>query len=335
MDLTTREAAIARCARAIARVDDPILVVDEALGAAVDAIGAAAAGLVLVDDDGSSLRLDAVAAAPGRPISIDDVPALIEAHDSEAAQAVLERRILRVDDATTGRLAVVPLITERAGTEAAIGVLVAAWEAGPVLSEPIMQRETETLETVASLLAIAIDRSRLSAALGERAEWLERVSHTDALTGLANRRSFDRILELELARARRLASPVGVAIVDIDAMAVLNDAAGRPAGDDLIRSAAAIVADSVRVTDSVARLGADSFGVIAPGSDGTTIARRILQGIGQLPALAGSQISACAGVAAFPTAGEDGSALSEAARIALEKARTEGRGKIVVAGEPT
>ena len=54
---------------------------------------------------------------------------------------------------------------------------------------------------IADLIAITVDRARLTAMANERVEWAERVSHTDALTGLANARTLSRILELEVARA--------------------------------------------------------------------------------------------------------------------------------------
>src|SRR3989304_5381648 len=63
------------------------------------------------------------------------------------------------------------------------------------------------LDAIGDLAAAAVRSARLEQALVERSDWYDRVAHTDPLTGLANRRTFDRMLELELARAGRQGSP--------------------------------------------------------------------------------------------------------------------------------
>ena len=122
---------------------------------------------------------------------------------------------------------------------------------GPTTSS--RRRSVTFLRAVADLVAVAADRFRLASTVAERSEWFERLAHTDPLTGLANMRTFSRVLELELARAGRQGTEVSVAVFDIDDLTATNDAAGHEAGDDVLRSVAAVVAGAVRLVDSVAR----------------------------------------------------------------------------------
>jgi diguanylate cyclase (GGDEF)-like protein len=148
------------------------------------------------------------------------------------------------------------------------------------------------------------------------------------LTGLANVRTFSRVLELELARAGRQASEVSVAIFDVDDFAATNDAAGRDAGDDVLRSVASVLAGAVRLVDTVARYGGDEFILVAPGSAGLTVANRVLEGVAELGDSAGRKISVSAGVARFPADGIDAASLIASAQAALERARADGRGSV-------
>ena len=110
------------------------------------------------------------------------------------------------------------------------------------------------------------------------------MAHTDPLTGLANERTVGRILELELARAGRQGSEVSLAMFDVDDFQATNRDSGNEAGDDVLRRVAAVLAESVRLVDTVGRIGGDEFVLVAPGSAGMTVARRVLDGIAALPA---------------------------------------------------
>ncbi len=184
------------------------------------------------------------------------------------------------------------------------------------------------LRAVADLVAVAVDRSRLASTVAERSEWFERLAHTDPLTGLANMRTFSRVLELELARAGRQGSEVSVALFDVDDFTATNEAGGRDAGDDVLRAVAAVLAGAVRLVDTVARYGADEFIVVAPGSAGMTVAKRVIDGIAALPETGGGRVTVSAGVARFPIDGTDAESIVAAARAAVDRARTEGRGSV-------
>jgi diguanylate cyclase (GGDEF)-like protein len=97
----------------------------------------------------------------------------------------------------------------------------------------------------------------------ERAEQdLQRLATTDALTGIHNRRMFDEYFPLALARARRAGQQVGMAFLDIDHFKSINDAHGHGAGDAVLVEFARRLTETVRCTDTVARLAGDEFVII-------------------------------------------------------------------------
>jgi diguanylate cyclase (GGDEF)-like protein len=154
------------------------------------------------------------------------------------------------------------------------------------------------------------------------------MAHTDPLTGLANERTVARILELELARAARQGSEVSLAMFDVDGFRATNETDGHEVGDDILRRVAAVLAESVRLVDTVGRIGGDEFVLVAPGAAGAMVARRVLEGIVALPAVAGRSVSVSAGVAQFPADGADSEALIAAATEALVRAKETGAGSM-------
>jgi diguanylate cyclase (GGDEF)-like protein len=220
--------------------------------------------------------------------------------------------------------AYLPLVVSSSGVDASLGSIGMGWPAPRALDDI----ERETLTAMASLAALAVDRARLASMAAERSEWFERMAHSDPLTGLANERTVGRMLELELARAGRQGSRVSLAIFDVDDFHATNREGGHDAGDDVLRRVASVLAESVRLVDTVGRIGGDEFVLIAPGSAGTLVAQRILDGIAALPAVAGRPITVSAGVAHFPVDGTDAAGLIAAATEGLARARAEGRGTV-------
>ncbi|HEY0402791.1 MAG TPA: GGDEF domain-containing protein [Blastococcus sp.] len=96
---------------------------------------------------------------------------------------------------------------------------------------------------------------------------LERLSHEDPLTGLANRRRWDAELVSACTEARRRNTVVGVVLLDIDHFKHINDRHGHPGGDEALRQVAGLLSRRVRTGDLVARLGGDELAVLMPGSD--------------------------------------------------------------------
>jgi diguanylate cyclase (GGDEF)-like protein len=96
------------------------------------------------------------------------------------------------------------------------------------------------------------------------------LSRTDALTGVANSRSFEDRLTYSLDYLRRTRRPVTLAYVDLDEFKTVNDRLGHFEGDALLRAVAVAIDGRLRATDMVARLGGDEFGILLPDTDETT-----------------------------------------------------------------
>lgn len=116
---------------------------------------------------------------------------------------------------------------------------------------------------------------RMNAALGRRTAELERLSMTDALTGLPNRRAFDERLREALASARRHQRPLVVALLDFDRFKLINDRYGHELGDAVLVEGAAVVRRSLRASDVAARWGGEEFALLLPDT-GRAAALRIL-----------------------------------------------------------
>lgn len=96
---------------------------------------------------------------------------------------------------------------------------------------------------------------------------IQRISFSDLLTGLANRRLFDYVLDRELKKVRRTGKPVSLLMLDIDSFKAINDVYGHPAGDSVLEQIGAIIKETFRGSDLAARYGGEEFAVILPDTD--------------------------------------------------------------------
>ena len=172
---------------------------------------------------------------------------------------------------------------------------------------------------------------------------LSRQSATDGLTGIANRRKFDDTLAVEWQRAARSGTPLSLLMVDIDHFKRFNDHYGHVAGDECLRQVTEILATCVRrAGELLARYGGEEFVLLLPGADlehAEDLAQRCLQrmdrrAIPHAAAASGSIVTLSIGVAqVFPDASQTADSLVNAADTAMYRAKTEGRGRYVVATE--
>jgi len=178
----------------------------------------------------------------------------------------------------------------------------------------------------------------------ERTAELERISWTDALTGIANRRRFDHVLNMEWDRAARNHQPISLVLIDVDHFKGLNDGLGHgPADHALVRVATALTQVARRPADLAARYGGDEFVLVLPDTnpDGAmTVAKQVHECIDHLAiSHPGSPIHAnvtvSQGVAtSWPLKKGAANSLMLAADRSLYRAKHEGRNRIVVA-EPS
>lgn len=179
-----------------------------------------------------------------------------------------------------------------------------------------------------------IERLELQLALKE----LERISTTDGLTKIANRRYFNKTLEKEWKLALRKKEPLSIALMDIDFFKQYNDHYGHQAGDDcLIQVAASLQASLNRPTDMVARYGGEEFVAIFPntGLEGAkTMAETLRQNIQDLHVKHGyatdvGYVTVSIGVATIiPDENNHAEALLKASDDCLYVSKREGRNRI-------
>ena len=161
---------------------------------------------------------------------------------------------------------------------------------------------------------------------------MQRLAETDGLTRIANRRTFERALDAELARALRTGEEVSAVMLDIDHFKRLNDLYGHQAGDDVLRRVAATLDDATRPYDIAARYGGEEFVLLLPRTapeEASAIAerlRRALKASREKPA-----VSASFGVATFPIHARDKATLIAAADKALYTSKHNGRNRVTLA----
>ena len=163
---------------------------------------------------------------------------------------------------------------------------------------------------------------------------MTRQAHTDALTGLANRRALTLRLEDELQRAARNGTSLSFVIADIDDFKPINDGFGHQLGDDVIKAVASVLAGSVRETDLAVRFGGEEFVIVLPGAR-LMHARRAAEAMRtaiaelEVPNPRGEpiRVTASFGVAEFPTYATP-EALLAAADAALYQAKRAGKNRV-------
>ncbi|MBE0618120.1 MAG: diguanylate cyclase [Proteobacteria bacterium] len=200
---------------------------------------------------------------------------------------------------------------------------------GAVFSE----EDLRLLQTMAAQATIAIERATYYAQSLE----LRKISITDPLTGLLNRRYFQERLAEEVDRATRHGHSLSLIMIDIDHFKAYNDANGHPAGDRALVLVGRALRASIRTIDVVSRFGGEEFAVILPETrpEGSLeIGERIRREIESLyfageEALPSGRLTISLGVAGFPEDAQDMKGLIQRADRALYHAKAQGRNRMV------
>jgi len=163
------------------------------------------------------------------------------------------------------------------------------------------------MAAVADQVAIAIDRARQFA----------NEARTDHLTGLANRREFERVMEREVALAERHSRRLSLMMIDLDNLKRINDRLGHSAGDAALRLVAQQLQRVVRASDVCARVGGDEFAVAMPETDidrARDVAIRLRRAVDHaaLSMRPAGQVDVSVGISAW-RAGQDWQAVYQAA----------------------
>jgi diguanylate cyclase (GGDEF)-like protein len=157
---------------------------------------------------------------------------------------------------------------------------------------------------------------------------LERRATTDELTGLVNRREFERITEEALLVADRFGTGVCLMLIDLNGFKQINDTLGHQVGDSVLRSAAQRLRTAVRDTDVVGRWGGDEFVILLPGiEDGSGVrasAERIGGSLVATPMAGDVSVSGSIGAALFPRHGRHIDDLISAADVAMYSSKSTG-----------
>ena len=158
---------------------------------------------------------------------------------------------------------------------------------------------------------------------------------TDALTGLANRRSVQDTVRRMVAHAARAASPMAVLAIDIDHFKRINDRYGHDKGDDVLAAVGQTLSGGVRASDFVGRQGGEEFVALLPDTDlsgALVVAENLRAAIANMEPLGISEgVTASFGVAIMPEDGNDPATLLRMADRALYAAKAGGRNRVETA----
>ncbi len=195
------------------------------------------------------------------------------------------------------------------------------------------REEEELLEYLAGQAVVSIENASLH-------ETVQRQAMTDELTGLSNLRELHTVLDREVERSRRFASPLGLVMLDLDDFKQVNDTHGHQQGDEVLAAVASVLRDHSRDIDEPARYGGEELAVVLPQTDSegaAQLAERMREAVERLRVSSASgngklSITASFGVASIPDSAGDKGSLIAAADAALYRAKRGGKNRVERAG---
>ncbi len=193
---------------------------------------------------------------------------------------------------------------------------------------PYSASEIEIFSLLTNFLSVALSNARMY-------KEMERISLTDPLTGLFNRRYFENYLHTEIARARRFDHPLSLVMLDVDNFKNYNDQLGHLNGDRLLKKLAKIMNNTARSTDVISRYGGEEFCVILPeiSPEGAYQFSERLRDIvfshpfEQREVQPNGHISVSLGTATYPMDAQMTRELVEKADIAMYRAKKSGKNR--------
>ena len=295
---------------------------EEQLQVTLDSIGD---GVITTDVDGLVRYLNPVAerltgfgVADARGAALGKIYRTLEESTRQRAYCSVAPALLE-DRATGDDNAAPKLLVRRDGTEFAIRESAA----------PIHDRDGEVTGVVLVFRDVTAERA------AERHLAYE-ASH-DPLTGLANRREFERALEQALHSSSERGRESVLCFIDLDRFKIVNDTCGHAAGDELLRMIAGVLGRRLRSADTLARLGGDEFGVLladcTPG-DGVRAAEGLVAAMNAFDQFTWEgqsfDVGASIGVVALTEGWRDVGDAMRAADAACYAAKEKGRGRVEV-----
>lgn len=166
---------------------------------------------------------------------------------------------------------------------------------------------------------------------------LEIMATHDPLTGIKNRGEIERLLNLEVDRAKRYQRPLAVMMVDIDHFKKINDTYGHRNGDLVLQNVCKIMEQELRKNDMLGRYGGEEFIVVLPETDllsATSVAERLREYLSTLTVSADQQtdirITVSIGIAAYPESAGSAEKMVQTADEMLYKAKESGRNRVMI-----
>jgi diguanylate cyclase (GGDEF)-like protein len=199
-----------------------------------------------------------------------------------------------------------------------------------------ISRAVNDSETMNFKLRIMADElAGQNRSLTESNEMLEQMATRDGMTGLANHRALQERLRDDVALARRQGHPLVLALVDVDFFKQYNDHYGHPAGDEVLRSIAKLLQESIRQGDLAARYGGEEFALLLPYVDrheATVILERLREAVSTFP-FPHRRVTLSIGVCHLCEEFDLPEKLLDFADKALYAAKSRGRNQIAFASE--
>ena len=240
--------------------------------------------------------------------------------DLDDRTSIFARRELEDGAVETGALLAVPMVH--------MGMLLGVMNFQRPEVASFSAEEIELLTAVADLAATAVKNARLHAET-------VKLTMTDPLTGVPNRRHLFQRMELELARAQRFGTSLALLMVDVDHFKRLNDVAGHRVGDETLRRVCDVLGMRVRKVDTLARYGGEEFVLLLPQSTkaaAVDVAEKLRRAVAETvalsqPGLPGNHVTVSVGVAHFPTDATTQEELVDCADAALYCSKRSGRNR--------